>query len=76
MKWKKDSKSMTNFEAFYWNFSVIIQSQNVKSDPQQLPELLYIYSSSQNMNMQNIGRVVKLIQFKLIPYFVEYVVVM
>ena len=67
---------MTNFEAFYWNFSVIIQSQNVKSDPQQLPELLYIYSSSQNMNMQNIGRVVKLIQFKLIPYFVEYVVVM
>ena len=76
MKWKKDSKSMANFEAFYWNFSVIIQSQNVKSDPQQLPELLYIYSSSQNMNMQNIGRVVKLIQFKLIPYFVEYVVVM
>ena len=67
---------MANFEAFYWNFSVIIQSQNVKSDPQQLPELLYIYSSSQNMNMQNIGRVVKLIQFKLIPYFVEYVVVM
>ena len=63
-------------EAFYWNFSVIIQSQNVKSDPQQLPELLYIYSSSQNMNMQNIGRVVKLIQFKLIPYFVEYVVEM
>ena len=35
-----------------------------------------LYSSSQNMNMQNIGRVVKLIQFKLIPYFVEYVVVM
>ena len=67
---------MANFEAFYWNFSVIIQSQNVKSDPQQLPELLYIYSSSQNMNMQNIGRVVKIIQFKLIPYFVEYVVVM
>ena len=67
---------MANFEAFYWNFSVIIQSQNVKSDPQQLPELLYIYSSSQNMNMQNIGRVVKLIQFKLIPYFVEYVVEM
>ena len=73
MKWKKDSKSMAN-EAFYWNFSVIIQSQNVKSDTAVASATLY--SSSQSMNMQNIGRVVKLIQFKLIPYFVEYLVVM
>ena len=51
MKWKKDSKSMTNFEAFYWNFSVIIQSQNVKSDTAVARASLY--SSSQNMNMQN-----------------------
>ena len=45
MKWKKDSKSMTNFEAFYWNFSVIIQSQNVKSDTAVARASLY--SSSQ-----------------------------
>ena len=38
-------------EAFYWNFSVIIQSQNVKSDTAVARASLY--SSSQNMNMQN-----------------------
>ena len=34
---------MANFEAFYWNFSVIIQSQNVKSDTAVARASLYIF---------------------------------
>ena len=65
---------MADFEAFYWNFSVIIQSQNVKTDTAVARAFsISIFTKHEYAKEE---RVVKLIQFKLIPYFVEYVVVM